>query len=132
VSASNYFSPEVGGTPTSPGHYDDLNPKARFPLTEGIMVRAVLGEHCMVNLVELDRGGEAPLHSHAEEQIVLVMEGEVEFDLGGDKRILGPGQAVVVSPWVTHGAIGHSERAVTVEVFGPPRAALLELMGIST
>ena len=36
----------------------------------------------MVNLVEFERGGEAPMHAHAEEQLVLVLEGEVRMDIG--------------------------------------------------
>ena len=132
MSSVEYYSNEAGGTPTKPGYFTSLDAREPFPLTDGVVVRAVLGEYCMVNFVEFALGGAAPAHSHGEEQVVLVLEGEVEFGLGDEVRTLGPREAVVVSPWVMHSALCTSEGgARTIEVFGPPRAALLDLMGIS-
>lgn len=132
MSSDGYFSNEAGGTPTKPGYFTSLDAREPFPLTSGVLVRSILGELCMVNFVEFALGGAAPAHAHAEEQVVLVLEGEVEFGLGDDVKVLGPRDAVVVSPWVVHTALCVSEGgARTIEVFGPPRAALLELMGIS-
>lgn len=124
-----YFAAaEGGGTPVAAPRVIDLEATERFDLAAGIRVRAAVGEDCMVNLVEFERGGEAPMHAHAEEQLVLVLEGEVRIDVGGEARVLRPGQVAVIPSWVPHGAIGESERALTVEVFAPPRAALLELL----
>src|SRR6059036_424018 len=102
---SAYFSSEAGGAPTQPGRFLDLESVAPFTLAPGIQGRAAVGERCMVNLVQFERDGEAPVHTHAEEQVVVVIEGEVRFDLDGEVRILRAGQAVIVPPWVPHGAI---------------------------
>jgi quercetin dioxygenase-like cupin family protein len=56
-----------------------------------------------------------------------VIEGELEFDLAGDLRIMGPGMAVVVPSGAPHGARTHDTSCFEVDIFHPPRRALLEL-----
>jgi quercetin dioxygenase-like cupin family protein len=126
-SRAEYFA-SGAGTPSVTARVVDLNAIERFELVSGIVARAVVGEHCMVNVVEFARGGEAPMHAHGEEQLVLVMEGEVRLELEGESHVLGAGEVAVIPPWSPHSAIGESERAVTIEIFSPPRAALLDLM----
>jgi quercetin dioxygenase-like cupin family protein len=129
MAASNaeYFAAGTG-TPTAMARVVDLEAVERFELVPGILTRAAVGEDCMVNYVEFERGGEAPKHAHAEEQIVLVLEGEVRMEVDGTERVLRAGQVAVIPSWSPHSAIGESKRAVTVEVFSPPRSALLDLM----
>jgi quercetin dioxygenase-like cupin family protein len=127
ASRADYFAAGTGA-PTTAARVVDLNAIERFELVPGILARAAVGEQCMVNFVEFERGGEAPMHSHAEEQLVLVIEGEVRMELDGNARVLRVGEVAVIPSWSPHSAIGESERAVTVEIFSPPRAALLGLM----
>jgi quercetin dioxygenase-like cupin family protein len=123
-----YFAAADGGKPVAAPRVVDLDATERYDLAPGIRVRAAVGEDCMMNLVEFERGGEAPMHAHAEEQLVLVMEGEVRMRIDGEARVLRSGHVAVIPSWVPHGAVGESERALTIEVFSPPRAALLELL----
>jgi uncharacterized cupin superfamily protein len=52
-----------------------------------------------VNAVVLPPGWVTPTHSHErQEELYLVLDGEIEFDLGGAKQTLGPGGLVRVSP----------------------------------
>jgi hypothetical protein len=53
--------------------------------------------------------------------------GELEFDLAGDLRIMGPGMAVVVPSGVPHVARTHDTSCFEIDIFHPPRRALLEL-----
>lgn len=57
-----------------------------------------------------------------------MIEGELEFDVNGEVRTLGPNMAVVIPPNVPHGARSYGESAVAVDVFHPPRRALIEAM----
>ena len=41
-------------------------------------------------------------HSHPQEEVWQVIEGELEIDLDGDVRIAGPGLAAIVAPNVRH------------------------------
>ena len=56
-----------------------------------------------------------------------MIEGELEFDLAGDLRIMGPGMAVVVPSGAPHGARTHDTSCFEIDIFHPPRRALLEL-----
>lgn len=56
-----------------------------------------------------------------------MIEGELEFDPAGDLRMMGPGMAVVVPPGVPHGARTRDASCFEIDIFHPPRRALLEL-----
>ncbi len=79
----------------------------------------------MVNFVSFEPHTEAPMHVHEEEQIVLVLEGEFEFELDGDIRTMRKGDVAVVPSWVPHGARTHDTSCLEVDVFNPPRRSLL-------
>ena len=93
----------------------------------GLVFRPVVGDQLMANFVRYNPNTVAPLHTHEEEQITVVIEGELEFDLAGDLRMMGPGMAVVVPPGVPHGARTRDAPCFEIDIFHPPRRALLEL-----
>lgn len=66
------------------------------------------------------KGSNAPVHLHPHEQITYVLNGEFEFTLDGETRILKPGVAAVIPA----NAI-HSGKALTdchlLDVFYPVR-----------
>jgi quercetin dioxygenase-like cupin family protein len=97
-------------------------------MVPGLRFQPVLGDALMVNFVRFEPNTEAPLHWHEEEQISFVLEGEFEFEVGGDKHTLRRGQAVVIPPNVPHGARTHDTSCLEVDVFHPPRKSLLEAM----
>jgi quercetin dioxygenase-like cupin family protein len=80
----------------------------------------------MLTYVQWERGGGAPLHSHVEEQLLLVVEGEVEMTVGEEARRLLPGDVVVIPPWTPHSGVGIAERSIAVEAFAPLRTPLLD------
>ena len=98
-------------------------------MVRGLFFQPVLGENLMVNFVRFEPHTEAPLHWHDEEQISFVLEGEFEFEVAGEKRILRRGEAVVIPPNVPHAARTYETSCFEVDVFHPPRVALLESMG---
>jgi len=69
---------------------------------------------------------EAPVHAHEEEQVTFVVDGEFEFDLDGDVRVMRPGMAVLVPPGVPHGAKTQDTPCYEIDVFSPPRRVLVE------
>ena len=111
------------------GAWVDLN--ADFPPIEmapGLEFRPVISGAMALNVVHFEPHTVAPVHAHEEEQISLVVEGELEFELDGEVRTLGPNMAVVIPPYVPHGARTHDTTCVAVDVFHPPRKALVEAM----
>jgi quercetin dioxygenase-like cupin family protein len=126
TSEQQHFSTEGAGEPTADGRFvkvESINPVELVP---GLEFRPVLGEETMVNFVHFGPHTEAPHHAHREEQIVIVLEGEFEFDLDGDVRTVRSGDVVVVPAWVPHGAHTNDTECLEVDVFNPPRVTLLE------
>lgn len=126
TSSSQHFSTDAGGTPTAAGRYVDVNAIESVEFVPGLGFRPVLGERTMVNFVSFAPNTEAPMHVHEEEQIVIVLEGEFEFELDGDVRTMRAGDVAVIPSWVPHGARTHDSSCREIDVFNPPRRSLLE------
>ena len=130
--AGRYFAldPELerGGE----GRYVDLDDIREVEFVPGLVFRPLLGERGMVNWVRFDPHTEAPRHAHEEEQYTFVIEGEFEFDLDGDVRVMRPGMAAVIPPGVPHGARTRDQGCLEIDVFVPPRKALLEKLRADT
>ncbi len=129
--AERYFAkPGEGRAPERPGQFldpsRDVEPVVFVP---GLEFRPVLGPTTMVNAVRFSPHTEAPLHAHDEEQITLVVEGELEFELDGEVRLLRPGMVAVIPANVPHRACTHELACLEYDVFNPPRQALLDLRG---
>ena len=92
----------------------------------GLRFRPVLGERSMANFVSFEPDTVAPIHVHEEEQIVVVLEGEFEFEIDGELRTMRPGDVAVIPPWVPHGARTLASSCLEVDVFTPPRRTLVE------
>ena len=106
--------------------WTDISPIEMVP---GLEFQPVVGENVMVNFVRFAPHTEAPLHWHDEEQISFVIDGEMEFEVGGEKRVVRRGEAIVIPPNVPHGARTYDGSCLEVDVFHPPRRGVLEAMG---
>jgi quercetin dioxygenase-like cupin family protein len=126
MSAKAHFTSDASGTPTAAGRYVDVDSVNPVEFVPGLQFRPVLGERTMTNFVRLASNTEAPVHVHEEEQIVIVLEGEFEFELDGDVRAMQVGDFADVPPWVPHGARTKDGSCYEVDVFNPPRRALLQ------
>ena len=108
--------------------WDELDPIEMVP---GLFFQPVVGDRVMANFVRFEPHTEAPMHWHEEEQISFVVDGELEFEVAGETRVLTRGQAVVIPPNVPHGARTHDGPCLEVDVFHPPRRGVLEAMGLA-
>jgi len=104
---------------------DDLK---EFEIAPGIRARVVNSDSMSIAHVTLDAGALLPDHSHVNEQVVNVIEGELELMVDGEPRILKPGVVEVLPPNVPHGG-----RALTfcrvIDAFQPIREDWLAKMG---
>ena len=57
-----------------------------------------------------------------------MLSGACTFTLGDEERVLGPGDVYHVPPGVRHGLRTDGDACVVVDIFSPPRQALLELI----
>jgi quercetin dioxygenase-like cupin family protein len=125
--AASHFTTEALGEPAGVGRYvnvDSITPTEFLP---GLGFRPVLGQRAMTNFVSFEPGSEAPRHVHEEEQIVIILDGEMVFDLDGDVRTMRKGDVAVIPAWVPHGAWTTDTHCLEVDVFCPPRQSLLKL-----
>jgi quercetin dioxygenase-like cupin family protein len=128
VDDSGYFSAGSDQQPTRPGRFLKVDEVTRVPVSEGLEFRPVVGQGMLCSFVTFAPNTEAPRHTHSEEQMVIVLEGEIQFDLDGDVRTIRRGDVVVIPPWVPHGAWTLESGCRELDVFSPPRSALLDLL----
>jgi quercetin dioxygenase-like cupin family protein len=125
--AESHFTTEALGEPAGPGRYVNVDAITPVEFLPGLGFRPVQGQKAMTNFVSFAPGAEAPRHVHEEEQIVIVLEGELVFDLDGDVRTLRKGDVAVIPSWVPHGAWTTDSHCLEIDVFSPPRQSLLKL-----
>ncbi len=123
---SGYFATEPGPRGERRPSWVMWSEQEPIEMVPGLRFQPVLGDNVMVNFVTIDPHTEAPLHWHDEEQIAFVIEGELEFEVGGEKRVLRRGEALVIPPNVPHGARTYDRGCLEVDVFYPPRAGLVD------
>lgn len=70
--------------------------------------------------VSLKKNGIGAVHTHPHHQVDYLVSGRVEFNLNGKKRILLPGDSVVIPPNIPHGALA-LEDSVLLDIFSPMR-----------
>jgi len=128
---TEYFAMQTrpSGAIVGQGQYFDVDAITPVEFAPGLEFRPVIGTRLLVNFVRYQPHSVAPLHAHEEEQVTFVLEGEFEFDLDGDVRMMHAGMAVLVPPHVPHGARTLDSTCFEVDVFSPPRRALLEAVG---
>lgn len=100
--------------------FSDQELEAKSPL-KGITRRAAHGEKTMLTIFSFEPKTEIPAHSHPHEQISYVVEGELEFDLDGEIRLLQPGEGVVIRSDVPHSARTLGKGAKVIDCWYPIR-----------
>lgn len=127
--SERYFRLDPEGVAEAPGRYVEIVSDVEgLEFLPGLVFRPVLGKDLMLSFVSYEPHTEAPRHAHAEEQILYVLEGELEVDLGDETRVLRPGQAAVIPPHLPHAARTHELPCYQLDVFHPPRQGLLDAM----
>jgi quercetin dioxygenase-like cupin family protein len=125
--AASHFSAEALGEPEGVGRYVDIEAITPAEFGPGLTFRPVLAQRALVNFVNYTPGARAPRHVHEEEQMVIVLDGELHFDLDGDVRTMRRGDVAVIPAWVPHGAWTTERSCLQIDVFCPPRKTLLAL-----
>ncbi|GAC1656839.1 MAG: hypothetical protein NVS9B1_13140 [Candidatus Dormibacteraceae bacterium] len=124
----SYFEAATG-TPTAPGRI--IRTEVDLPsvqLAPGLRCHALVGDRMLASFVRYEPNSIAPLHAHEEEQIFICVEGELEITLGAEVRRVGPGDAALIPAWVPHTVRSFDAPAFQIDVFSPPRKAMLALL----
>lgn len=100
---------------------DKLEPKQLKQLAEGVQIRVVYGERIMMSYVNIEPNTALAEHSHPHEQMGLLLEGEAEFTIGGEKKLVRPGEAYLVPSNVRHKVVTLDKPVLALDIFSPPR-----------
>ena len=90
-------------------------------LLEGITLRVVSGEKTMMTIFEFERGSAIPSHRHPHEQITYILEGELEFTVEGETKLLRKGDGVVIPSNHEHSVKVLKAPAKAVDAWYPRR-----------
>jgi len=98
----------------------DYNSRKKVRIWEGINGALHHSNQITCGLIELGAGVELPEHHHVHEQWSHVIEGELEFRIGEETRVLRPGMCAFIPS-----SVPHAGRAITfcrvIDVFNPVR-----------
>jgi len=101
---------------------------AEFPVAKGMRAgstrRAIAAE--MMSAVRVETSADAQfdrkLHHHPHEQLLIMIDGAVELQVGDDTFWAFHGDLVFFPPGILHGAISvGNEGSLYYEIFSPPR-----------
>jgi quercetin dioxygenase-like cupin family protein len=89
-------------------------------ISEKVSRRILSGDQGMVVWWSIEAGVHVEPHSHANEQIVWMLKGKMEFRLGTEQRVCSPGDVVVIPAGAEHEAWFREDTEV-IDFFAPPR-----------
>jgi quercetin dioxygenase-like cupin family protein len=130
MAETKYFSSGSGDASDEQATWIDWQGSPSIEMVPGLQIQALTSPNVMVSFVHLAPHTEAAVHWHDEEQIAFVIDGELEFEVGGVTRTLRRGDAVLIPPNVPHGARTRDGSCFEIDVFCPPRKALLDALGL--
>jgi quercetin dioxygenase-like cupin family protein len=91
----------------------------------GIRRQMIVGENIMMCRFRFAPFVETPAHRHSHEQMTLVVQGRVRFIIGGEERIVSPGEVLHFPSNSWHGATMLDEEVVLIDIFSPIREDFL-------
>ncbi len=98
---------------------DELRPYLIWP---GAVARGVNGDRLTLAVIDLEPDLAITEHHHENEQIGIVLKGEITMLIAGESRRLAAGDTYAIPSDVRHSAQTHSAGATVVDVFAPVRA----------
>jgi quercetin dioxygenase-like cupin family protein len=101
------------------GSFEETSADSPYP---GILRRVVTTAKATVTEYRFEPGATFPIHAHPEEQITLVLEGDIAFTAGAERRELGAGAWSVVPGEIGHGVTAGPTGARFLAIVVPPRS----------
>jgi quercetin dioxygenase-like cupin family protein len=105
--ADSYFIPAESGS--------------RHQIFPGVEIQTTAGTNLMLSVVRLEPESVVLEHAHPHEQMGILLEGRLEFTVGGITRLLGPGDKWRIPGGVVHSVRALDKAAVALDVFHPIR-----------
>jgi quercetin dioxygenase-like cupin family protein len=94
---------------------------SRHRIFPGVEICTTPGRAMMLSVVTFEPGSVVPDHAHPDEQMGIMISGRLEFTVGGQTRVLGPGDIWRIPGGVVHRVRAPVGPAVALDVFHPIR-----------
>ncbi|MBI4698784.1 MAG: cupin domain-containing protein [Nitrospirae bacterium] len=95
----------------------DIQQLKRFDDAKRHMETIWSDKRAKINLICMKPGHEITTHTHHDNHIWIVMEGQGECMIAGEKHIIGLGKIVIVQPLVDHGIRNASKENLVIASF---------------
>ena len=82
----------------------NLDAMLREHVTDQMSRRMVVGNNQMLTVWNMKKGSHSSAHRHPEEQIFWILSGQIEFEIDGQRRRLGPNDVGVIPGNTLHEA----------------------------
>jgi quercetin dioxygenase-like cupin family protein len=102
--------------------FSNFNSQQVRQIWDGIQGRVVTGERMTLALVDIEPNAKLQEHHHENEQMGFIVQGELDFTIGGETRTLHAGDTYVIRSDTPHDAAAGPDGCVVVDVFAPVRA----------
>ena len=106
--------------------YIDFNTKKKVNIWQGISGTLFHSDQLTFGHFTIEKGAILPEHNHPHEQWTHLIQGQLEFDIDGEKKVLNAGMTAFVPS-----ELPHSARAITmckvIDCFFPVREDFVEL-----
>lgn len=102
-------------------YFVDKKDCSHHTIFAGVDIFTAAGNGMMLSLVEFEPHAVVAEHSHPHEQMGLMLEGEAEFIVGGESKIVGPGTMWRIPGGVKHKVIAGDRPVRALDVFHPIR-----------
>ena len=102
-------------------YFCDIDNRPAKQLAPGVTIKTFWGDKMMLSLVAFEPNGVVKMHSHPHEQSGVCLEGEFTMIIGGERRLLRPGDTYIIPGGIEHSAIAHDNPAKALDVFSPVR-----------
>ncbi len=99
----------------------DIDKQPVIEAAPGVRLRTPHGEKLMLSRVEIEAGGEVPLHSHPHEQGGVVLSGVMALTIGDETKELSSGDMYIIPGNVQHRAVAVGGPVEVMDVFSPIR-----------
>ena len=104
----------------------NYNVKPNVKIWDGIYGQIHNSNTLTVARVSIAKGIDLPEHSHIHEQWTNVLEGEMEFTVGEEKRIIKPGETAYIPSNTPHSGKTLTDCKL-IDIFCPVREDWIEL-----
>ena len=103
------------------GYYVDKQNCSHHRIFPGVDIYTTCGQQMTLSLVEMQPHAVIEEHSHPHEQMGLMLSGSAEFVVGGEQKIVHPGQMWCIPGGVPHKVTALDEPVRAIDAFYPIR-----------